>query len=567
MVLVLAAACSSGDDNNTTTTAAPSGSGTAAATASASSSAGEPQKGGSITVHNLQPQSFDPHYSGFAQDISVERLLWRGLYRLDKDNKLQPEMAASQPEISEDGLTYTVKLQPGLKWSDGTPLTAQNFVDGIVRTCSPDVAGYYVSFLYNIVGCQKYSADGKADDATKAADKAALGVTAPDDTTIVYKLVAPQATFQTQLALWYTFPNPTQIVKNPATDKWPDVTKLAFNGPFKATGYTEKDSIVLERNDNYKSSSSHTAYLDKVTEKFIDDTEQADNAFRAGQLDVATANTLQLDAIKSDPKTKDAYFDPGTATVTFGLGMNLKKAPLDNEKVRLALSQAIDRDQFNTVVNHGAFPPTTSWLPGELVGIKADAFKDQIGYNPDKAKKNLADAGYPDGKGFPKLELEIRDSPGNKTAAEFLQNAFKTVLNIQLDIKTVDAKTASADYNSMNYQLRISGWSQDYPDPEDWIAGQFNSDGSQNFTGCNNPQLDALYKKAAVNLNNDERLDQYKQINEIISTTICGIAPIWNQPPRTWLISPKIHGMRENSTSQDSMLPADWNAENWWVSK
>lgn len=562
VVLILAAACSSSSDNNKTTTPA----GGSSATAPASASAGA-QEGGSITVQAVQPQSFDPHYSGFSQDISIERMVWRGLYRLDKDNKIQPEMAASQPEVSSDSLTYTVKLQPGLKWSDGAPLTAKDFVAGIVRTCAPATAGYYVNFVYNIVGCQEFAESAKASPADQQALQAKLGVTAPDDTTLVFKLKNPQATFQTQLAMWYTFPVPTQIVKNPATDKWPDPTALAYNGPFKITAYTEKSGLTLEKNTNYKSTSSHPAYLDKITEKYIEDTEQADNAFRAGQLDEALANLAQLSAIKSDPATKDAYFAPNVATATLGLQMNLTHKPLDNEKVRLALSQAIDRVQFNTVVNAGAYSPTTSWLPGDLVGIDPMSFKSQVGYNPTEAKKNLADAGYPDGKGFPALTLEIRDTPTNKASGAFLQNAFKTVLNIDLTLKTVDSKTRSADYSGMKYDFLIGGWIQDYPDPEDWIDGQFNTGGSQNFTGCSNKQLDDLFAKAKVNLDNTSRIQQYKQINEIISTTICGIASMWNQPPQNYLISSKVTGMKENSTGQDAFVAADWNVENWALAK
>jgi len=568
-VLAMAAACSSGDDNdNTTSTPSGGASVTAPAGTSPTGTTGEAEEGGEITVQALQPQSFDPHYSGFSQDISIERMVWRGLYRLDKDNKLVPEMAASDPEVSSDSLTYTVKLQSGLKWSDGTPLTAKDFVAGVVRTCAPATTSYYVSFLYNIVGCQDFAEATDATGADLQALQDKVGVTAPDDTTIVFKLINPQATFQTQLAMWYTFPLPLQVVKNPATDKWPDdPSTLAFNGPFMIQSYTEKSEIVLVKNPNYQSSSSHPAYLDKVTEKYIEDTEQADNAFRAGQLDEALANLAQLSAIKSDPATKDAYFAPDVATATLGLQMQLTHKPLDNEKVRIALSQAIDRDKFNEVVNGGAYSSTTSWLPGDLVGIEPDEYKDQIGYNPDEAKKNLADAGYPDGKDFPALTLQIRDTPSNKAAGAFLQDAFKTVLNIDLKLETVDSKTRSANFSSKNFDFLIGGWIQDYPDPEDWIDGQFNSDGSQNFTSCNNKQLDDLFAKAKVNLDNDSRIDQYKQINEIISTTICGIAPIWNQPPQNYLISPKVAGMKENSTGQDALVAADWNAENWSLAK
>ncbi len=562
----LAAACGSSSSSSTPTANATSGASATAGTSPAASPTSAIQMGGSITIQGLQFQSFDPHYSGFSQDIAVERMVWRGLYRLDKDNKLQPEMAASQPTVSSDGLTYTVKLQSGLKWSDGTPMTAKDFVAGIVRTCAPDTAGYYQNFLFSIVGCSDYSAATKATAAEKLALQAKLGVSAPDDTTIVFKLAQAQATFGTQLAMWYTFPVPTAIVKDPATDKWPAPTALAFNGPYKVQSYTEKDNIVLVKNDNYQSASSHKAYLDKITMKYIENTEQADNAFRAGQLDFALANTAQITAIKSDPSTKDAYFqDPQVAT-TQALEMNLKHAPLDNLKVRLALSQAIDRKQLVQVISSGVFIPTTSWIPGDLIGIAQDPFETQIGFNATAAKQNLADAGYPNGKGFPTLDFMIRDTPANKAMAAFVQNSFKTILNININISTVDSKTRSSNFSSGKFDLLPGGWIQDYPDPEDWVDGQFNTGGSQNFWGCSNPQIDSLFAKAKVNQNNTERLSQYKQINEIISTTMCGVAPLYNQSAY-YLINTKLHGMRSNSTSQDAVAAADWTVESWWLAK
>ena len=146
-------ACGDDDDDDTGngSTGTPSG--------------GTPIRGGEITIVYPEPESFDPHYSAFAQDIGVQRMVWRGLYRLTLGNKTEPEMAASMPEISSDGKTYTVKLQAGLKWSDGQPLTAKDFVAGIHRTCNPDNAGNYKDTIGNIVGCDEYyaAADKNAD--------------------------------------------------------------------------------------------------------------------------------------------------------------------------------------------------------------------------------------------------------------------------------------------------------------------------------------------------------------------------------------------------------------------
>ncbi|MDP2948839.1 MAG: ABC transporter substrate-binding protein, partial [Chloroflexota bacterium] len=125
-----------------------------AVTGTPTAAAGQRIQGGTLTVASFEFASLDPHFSSFAQDISLHRMLWRGLYALDKDNKPQPSMAAELPQISADGTTYTIKLRNGLKWSDGQPLTAADFEFGIKRTCNPVIAGEYEYIIdASVVGC------------------------------------------------------------------------------------------------------------------------------------------------------------------------------------------------------------------------------------------------------------------------------------------------------------------------------------------------------------------------------------------------------------------------------
>ena len=188
--------------------------------------AGERIDGGTLTVHAIEPQSIDPHFSSFAQDISFERMFWRALYSLDTDNKPVPAYADGDPVVSEDGLTVTVNLKPGALWSDGEPLTSADWVLGILRTCNPTNAGEYQYLLANIAGCDDYfnalaGPDGDpgttddnlaADSPEVAALHDAVGVSAPDETTIVFTLQQPGPTFQTILSLWMTFPVPAHKI-------------------------------------------------------------------------------------------------------------------------------------------------------------------------------------------------------------------------------------------------------------------------------------------------------------------------------------------------------------------
>ena len=550
-VLAFAAAC--GDDDSSSGTPTSGSSGTVTA-----------QKGGEITIQYVEQESFDPHWSQFAQDIGLERMAWRGLYRLDENLKPQPEMAAAAPQVSSDGKTYTIKLKSALKWSDGEPLTANDFVAGITRTCDPDNAGNYKDTISNIVGCDAYYAANGKSDAEKTSLRQALGVKAPDDTTVVFSLQNAQPTFPLILSLWMTYPVPAHIVKTPG-EQWPTVDKLAYNGPYKIQSYTPKDSLVLVRNDNYAGT---PANIDKVTMKYIDKLDVAENAYRADQLQIARANLVNLETIKADPTLGKEFFQIGGVT-TRAVHMNLQHKPLDDYKVRLALSQAIDRDTLNKVAFKGAYIPSTTWMPPSVVGggIKEDTFKADVGYNPDQAKKNLADAGFADGKGFPTLVIVINDTPDRTTTAQFLKEQFKKILNIDIDIQVVDSKTRSARFTSMDYDLFLGGWTQDYPDPENWVNGLFNTGGSNNHYGISYQPLDDLLKKAAFNTNDEERRSQYRDINKMLSDNPMLAGAMLYQESFNYLVKPKLKGPEEFANPQDAYLAGDWNIEAWSLTK
>lgn len=548
--LALAACGDDDDDPGTDATNTPSGD--------------APKKGGEITIAYAEPDSFDPHYSAFAQDIGVQRMVWRGLYRLTLGNKTEPEMAEAMPEVAADGKTYTIKLKPGLKWSDGQPLTAKDFVAGIQRTCNPDNAGNYKDTISNIVGCDEYysAADKSADEKKKLQE--AVGAKALNDTTIEFKLENPQPTFPMILSLWMTFPSPSHIVTDPG-QAWPDVTKLAYNGPYKIQSYTAKDSAVLVRNDNWAGT---PANIDKITMKYIDKLDVAENAYRADQIDLTRANLTNLAAIKADPKLGKEFLQVGGVT-TRAVHMNLEKKPLDNAKVRLALSHATDRETLNKVAFQGAYIPSTTWMPPAVVGggVTEKTFDAIVGFNPESAKKNLAEAGYPDGKGFPELTMVVNDVPDRKATAEFLKEQWKKILNIDIKIEVVDSKTRSSRFTSEDYELFPGGWTQDYPDPENWVAGLFNSDGANNHYGVADKQLDDLFKKAYFNTNDEDRRKQYQEINKLLSADPMLVGPVLYQESFNYLIKPALKGPRENVSPLDAHLAGDWNVEAWYLDK
>jgi oligopeptide transport system substrate-binding protein len=246
--------------------------------------------------------------------------------------------------------------------------------------------------------------------------------------------------------------------------------------------------------------------------------------------------------------------------------MEVKKPPLDKLEVRLAISQSIDRAQLVKVVYGDAYTPTTTWLPETVNGAAPDAFQSDIGYDPTKAKENLSKAGFPNGQGFPTLKMTYRDTPTNQNLFSFLQKAFKDTLSINIEADVVDAKTRSTKFNTHDFQLFPGGWIQDYPDPENWIVGLFDTGGGNNGYECSDPDIDALIKKAQFNTNDSERIKQYQDANKLIATRVCGIAPYYHAALNT-LISDKVVGMAVNTAGQDSIVPGDWRAEAWGLKK
>ncbi len=551
--LAAAAACGGGEEEEEpTATAGP------AETPQATQPAGERerQQGGELTVHGFEFQSLDPHFSSFAQDISLHRMIWRGLYTMDKENVPQPAMAADMPEISEDGTTYTIKLKEGLKWSDGAPLTAADFEYGIKRTCNPENAGEYQYVLTNLVGCDAHFTNEAGFD---QALEDAIGVKALDDTTLEIKLQQPQPTFTIILSLWMTFPAPKHLFQT-TSDPWPtDPSKLVYNGPYILQEYVQQDHVTLVPNPNWVGEIKPT--LDKLTIRFIDDAAVAMNAYRAGELDEADVDTTQLKTIVQEfPDEYIKTLQPSTR----GLEMQLKDPTLANKEVRLALARAIDREKLNEVVVQGANEPTTSWIPEVTSGVPIGTYDDVIGFDPEAARQHLANAGYPNGQGFPTLTILVGDSPAARATGEFLKQNFKEVLNIDTEIEVVDSSTRSSRFTNQQFQLFPGGWIQDYPDPENWILGLFDTNGTLNNYNCSMPEIDDLVEKARFNTNNEERLQQYREIERLIIENVCGIAPYWHENNH-WVVKPYVVGMRENTSGQDAVQPGDWIAEAWGI--
>jgi len=501
--------------------------------------------GGDMVVASTEFRYLDPHFTFLPQDVSLHRMIWRGLYTLDKHNVPRPAMAARPPKISSDGLTYTITLRSGLQWSDGDDLTAEDFEAGIKRVCNPVIGAVYEHLLRAVAGCHAHYTNGAFSQALEDA----IGVNALGPKTLRIDLLQPQPTLTMILALWMTFPTPVHLVAT-TSSPWPSSPgDLAYNGPYSLVQHVANSHAVLAPNPNWAAPAGVRPSLDSLTIRFIDDPALAAAQFDSGQIDFANVDTSQLPGIPA--QHPDEYVSQ-VAAITAGFGMTLNHPVLSNLNVRLALSKSIDRKALIQAAFNGGAEPTTTWLPEVTNGPEPDVFEPEIGYDPTSAAEHLAAAGYPGGAGFPTLRI-LSSSAFEGPLAAFLQQSFQNALAIQTEIVTGGSFELDA----------LAGWREDYPDPENWIVEQFKTGGAFNVFGCSDPDIDTVIAAAVRTTSKAQRIRLYQQANSIIVRRLCGLVPYAHLQHR-YLIDTDIKGMRENmSPNQDAAIAADWNVEEW----
>ena len=459
------------------------------------------------------PETIDPALNSSNDGGNMLQHLAEGLLKVDKNGNTVPGLAESY-EVSDDGLTYTFKLRKGLKWSDGSDLTAKDFVYSWKRVADPNTAAPYGQDVLGKVKGYEEAAGGNID---------ALAVSAPDDTTFVVELANPVPFFD-KIAAFSTLVPVQEATIEANGDAWtlsPETNITA--GPYKLAEFTDGDRIVLEKNENYWDKDSIT--FDKITYRLIEDPNAAYTAYNQGEVSmIKSVPSEEIPALKG---TEEFHVDPLMGT--YYLSFNTTKKPFDNEDVRMALSLVIDRDYVANTVMQGTYLPANKMIgPGvsdaapdsSFEKVTEEKYTKGVGsgdYEADvaKAKELLAKAGYPDGQGFPTIEYSTNDQGYHKSVAEYLQNVWKEKLGINTDIAIKEWKVFTADRRAGNYDVARNGWVMDWNDPSNllnlFVTGSGNNDGKISI-----PEYDELMEKAATTINVDERFDYLHKAEQLL---------------------------------------------------
>lgn len=479
---------------------------------------------------------------------------FRGLLGFNQDLSLMADTAREIPTvenggISKDGLVFTFKLKPEVKWSDGKPVTAKDYVYSVKRFLAPELAAEYASFYYDIKGAEAYNAGkGKADD---------LGVKAIDDYTLQFTLERPRFTFLQLMALWPVLPLREDIITK-FGDKWTEPPNYIGNGPFILKEWVHQDHLTFEKNPNYWGT---PAKLDKIVLKMITDDKVEFAGFQNNELELSRVPVGHEAVVMADPVMSKLLVRYAELT-TFAFQFNVTKPPFDNKLVRQALACAVDRESFINKVRKGVGKPALSWIPPGMPGYDANLGKE-FAFNPTKAKDLLTQAGYADVSKLPKLTYQFADTAGNRVVAEFLQGQLKDNLGINLELQPMEPKSFSQMVNNEQHTWAWFGWGADYPDPDNWLPEIFGTGAGVNHTLYSNAEVDRVMKQAMAEPDTTKRLALWKKAQEMIVDDMPVVFMFYRE--RFVLVKPTVKNLK--TTGMDGQIAGDMFFDETYIAK
>jgi ABC-type transport system substrate-binding protein len=522
LALGIMAACGDDDDDATTTPAASTGaSGTPEASEGPSDMAPDAEQVLRVNL-GAEPGTIDPQAMAYTHEASVVQNSYIALFDQDPEtSQLTPLAAAELPTtanggISADGLTHTIKLKSGLKWSDGSALTASDFVYGIIRGYDLNVSGAgYGGFIAGIAGAPE-ALELDPTSATYLADVNALlapNVSAVDATTLKIVAVKSSVSFLSNFILPVTAAVQKANVEalGESFGQSAGAPDMITSGPFTITEWVPAGHITMTRNETY--TAGHKAYLREVEVNFITDSGQAYSAATGANpsLDQAAIPGAQYAAVKDDPTTYQAQ-EFGTRFIW----VDSTIAPWDKKEFVTAINQATDRETISRDIYFGL---RQAWAPlcaGAVYACDPSVFENWE-FDLDKAKASALLA-YPDGV-IPGIILEGVADPVVQNLLVTLQSQWQQIPGVSVELRTVDQATLQADMKGHISGTQISGWGMDFADPSNlWKIFHSDSVGANNLGFYERPAYDALMEQQDTQFDPTERRATLQELQEFLAS-------------------------------------------------
>jgi oligopeptide transport system substrate-binding protein len=484
-----------------------------------------------IIINGREPESLDPAIITGQADGRIVQTIFEGLTRYNPVDASPEPGLSDRWTISEDKRTYTFHIRENAKWSTGEPITARDFVYSWLRVLNPDTASDYAGNLYYIKGAEDYNS-GKTKDPNTVA------VRAVNDRTLHVELVNPTPFF---LELCAYAP---QCIVHRATiekygDRWLQAKPCPASGAYEVVSWRLNDRVRVRKNTNYwDAANTHLNVVDFLP---VTSSSTAVNLYDAHEADVIWDKDLVPTEIL-DLLLKRPDFHSFTNFATYFMRCNTTRKPFNDERVRKAFAHAIDRERLVEKITRGGETPATFIVPPCLSNYTSP---EGLKFDPDLAKKLLAEAGYPDGKGFPRIEYTFNTGRDHEKIAVEMKDMWKRVLNVDVGLRAVEFKVWLRLQSALDYDLIRSSWVGDYNDPNTFLD-LFMSDNPNNRTGWKSAAYDGLVRKANSLADEKLRLGLLHDAEKVLVHDQAPVIPLFIYNGYNFWDPKKIGGIYQN---------------------
>jgi oligopeptide transport system substrate-binding protein len=494
-----------------------------------------------LTIINAaEPESLDPAVIVAQPDMRIVSGLFEGLTRLDPVDAHAVPGLAERWDISPDGKIYTFHLRTNLLWSTGEPIRSADVLYSWIRELLPATASDYAGQLYYVKNARDFNIG-------KIKDPALVGVSAPDPFTVRVELDHPTLFFLDICAMPLTAVVPRQTIEKYG-DHWLMARPLPVSGPYELVAWRLNDKVRLQKNPRYwDAANTRSDIIDLLP---VDSPSTALNLYERGQVDIVWDKEL-IPAELLDVLLKRPDFHSFPYLGNYFFRFNVTRKPFDDPRVRQALALTVDRQRIVKKITRAGEHPTTHLVPD---GTRHYTSPPGLDYDPDRARKLLAQAGYPGGKGFPPFEYLFNASAGgsgnvHENIAIELQQMWHDELGIQMNLRQVETKVFWGMQSRLDFELSRGSWIADYNDPNTFLGMFLTGDGN-NDTGWSNARFDDLVHAANAENDPDRREKLFQQAETILIHDEMPIVPLYIYVGINYFDTNKISGIYENVLDQ-----------------
>ncbi|MDM8561283.1 peptide ABC transporter substrate-binding protein [Candidatus Parabeggiatoa sp. HSG14] len=512
---------------------------------------------------NWPVTTIDPGLTKDLAHIEVVEQLFLGLTDFDpKTYEVLPELATGW-EVSDDGMVYTFKLRQDVKWTRGEPVTAHDIVWAIRRNVAPKTNSPNAYTLYTLKNAEAihrgkpvdvsgvYTLDDYGEPATKQSvdvqipsDVLPLGVRAIDDYTVEFTLEHPAGYFPALASMWTYRPLPRHVIEQYGDD-WTEPEYIQTNGSYVLAEWNKGSQLILKKNPYYYDAKS--VNISEVHYYIVPESTLGLAMYEQNELDIIGGQVYlnlppeDIPRIKQDPiLRKERQMSPHFCTEWYGF--NTRRFPMDNPLVRKAISAAIDKQTLIDIVVQGNHLTATTFTRPPIFGSVDPSEEVGIQFNPKQAKAWLAEAGYPEGKGFPQVILMYNFDETRSNIAKGIKTILKHYLNIDIEVRALDYdRYLDIIYQPTTPHIFRMGWCADYPDANNWLHEVFHPDKGINWIGWKNQEFAEVVDKAQRISDQMVRKQLYYRAEQILTEEEAAIIPLYFSSAQ-FLVKPWVKG-------------------------